>query len=109
MENFDFRKNYACPKRIYIEREAVERVETYKYPGVGFGSKLNTDQYTHDKIKRKKKKKKMSANCREGEGGRFGVSWGGGGTSPGHGVWGTRLKCQAGDVSTASSIPRGTF
>ena len=36
----DFRKNQRCPKPVYIKGEAVERVETYKYSGVVFDSKL---------------------------------------------------------------------
>ena len=38
---FDFRKNQRCPKPVYIKGEAVGRVETYKYLGVVFDSKLN--------------------------------------------------------------------
>ena len=37
----DFRKNQRCLKPVYIKGEAVERVETYKYLGVVFDSKLN--------------------------------------------------------------------
>ena len=37
----DFRKNQRCPKPVYMKGEAVERVETYKYLGVVFDSKLN--------------------------------------------------------------------
>ena len=37
----DFRKNQRCPKPVYIKGEAVERVDTYKYVGVVFDSKLN--------------------------------------------------------------------
>ena len=37
----DFRKNQRCPKLVYIKGEAVERVDTYKYLGVVFDSKLN--------------------------------------------------------------------
>ena len=37
----DFRKNQRCPKPVYIKGEAVERVDTYKYLGVVFDSKLN--------------------------------------------------------------------
>ena len=37
----DFRKNQRCPKPVYIKGEAVGRVETYKYLGVVFESKLN--------------------------------------------------------------------
>ena len=37
----DFRKNQRCPKLVYIKGEAVERVNTYKYLGVVFDSKLN--------------------------------------------------------------------
>ena len=37
----DFRKNQRCPKPVYIKGETVERVDTYKYLGVVFDSKLN--------------------------------------------------------------------
>ena len=37
----DFKKNQRCPKPVYIKGEAVERVDTYKYLGVVFDSKLN--------------------------------------------------------------------
>ena len=37
----DFRKNQRCPKPVYIKGEAAKRVETYKYLGVLFDSKLN--------------------------------------------------------------------
>ena len=37
----DFRKNQRCPKPVYIKGEAVESVDTYKYLGVVFDSKLN--------------------------------------------------------------------
>ena len=37
----DFRKNQRCHKPVYIKGEAVERVDTYKYLGVVFDSKLN--------------------------------------------------------------------
>ena len=37
----DFRKNQTFSKAVYIKEEAVERVETYKYVGVVFDSKLN--------------------------------------------------------------------
>ena len=36
----DFRKNQRCPKPVYIKGEAVERVDTYKYLGVVFDSKV---------------------------------------------------------------------
>ena len=36
----DFKKNQRCPKPVYIKREAVEKVDTYKYLGVVFDSKL---------------------------------------------------------------------
>ena len=36
----DFRKKQRCPKPVYIKTEAVERVETHKYFGVVFDSKL---------------------------------------------------------------------
>ena len=38
----DFRKNQRCPKPVYIKGEAVKRVDTYKYLGVVFDSKLNS-------------------------------------------------------------------
>ena len=37
----DLRKSQRCPKPVYIKGEAVERVDTYKYLGVVFDSKLN--------------------------------------------------------------------
>ena len=37
----DCRKNQRCSIPVYIKGEAVERVETYKYFGVVFDSKLN--------------------------------------------------------------------
>ena len=37
----DFRKNIRCPKPAYHKRESEERVETDKYLGVVFDSKLN--------------------------------------------------------------------
>ena len=37
----NLRKNQRCPKPVYIKGEAVERVETHKYLGVVFDSKLN--------------------------------------------------------------------
>ena len=37
----DFRKIQRCPKAVHIKGEAAERVETYKYLGVVFDSKLN--------------------------------------------------------------------
>ena len=40
----DFRKNQRCRKPVYIKGEAVERVETYKYLGVVFDSKLNWEE-----------------------------------------------------------------
>ena len=42
----DFRKIQRCPKPVYIKGEAVERVETYKYLGVVFDSKLNWQENT---------------------------------------------------------------
>ena len=41
-----FRKNQRCPKPVYIKGEAVERVDTYKYLGVIFDSKLNWKENT---------------------------------------------------------------
>ena len=37
----DFRKNKRCSKPVYIKGEAIERVETCKYLGLVFDSKLN--------------------------------------------------------------------
>ena len=37
----DLRKNQRCPRPVYIESQAMERVDTYKYLGVVFDSKLN--------------------------------------------------------------------
>ena len=37
----DFRNNQRCPKPVYIKREAVEGVETYKYLNAVFDCKLN--------------------------------------------------------------------
>ena len=54
----DFRKNQRCPKPVYIKGEAVERVDTYKYLGVVFDSKLNRKENINSVLKRKKKKKK---------------------------------------------------
>ena len=41
----DFRKNQRCPKPVYVKGEAVERVDTYKYLGVVFDSKLNWKEH----------------------------------------------------------------
>ena len=47
-----FRKNQTCPKTVYIKGEAVERVETYKYLGVVFGSKLHWKENINSVLKR---------------------------------------------------------
>ena len=49
----DFRKNQRCPKPVYIKGEAVERVDTYKYLGVVFDSKLNWKENMLKKVNSK--------------------------------------------------------
>ena len=48
----DFRKSQRCPKPVYLKGEAVERVETYKYLGVVFGSKLNWKENINSVLKK---------------------------------------------------------
>ena len=48
----DFRKNQRCLKPVYITGESVERVETYKYLGVVFDSKLNWKENINTVLKR---------------------------------------------------------
>ena len=48
----DFRKNQRCPKPVYIKREAVEKVDTYKYLGVVFDSKLNWKENINSVLKK---------------------------------------------------------
>ena len=48
----DFRKNKRCPKPVYIKGEAVERVETHKYLGVVFDSKLNWKEIIDSVLKK---------------------------------------------------------
>ena len=48
----DFRKNQRCPKPVYIKGEAVERVNTYKYLGVVFVSKLNWKENINTVLKK---------------------------------------------------------
>ena len=48
----DFRKNQRCPKPVYIKGEAVERVDTYKYLGVVFDSKLNWKENINSMLKK---------------------------------------------------------
>ena len=48
-----FRKNQRCPKQVYIKGEAVERVDTYKYLGVVFDSKLNWKENINSVLKKK--------------------------------------------------------
>ena len=47
----DFRKNQRCPKPVYIKGE-VDRVETYKYLGVVFDSKLNWKENINSVLKK---------------------------------------------------------
>ena len=49
---FDFRKNQRCPKPVYINGEAVERVDTYKHLGVVFDSKLNWKENINSVLKK---------------------------------------------------------
>ena len=49
----DFRKNQRCPKPVYIKGEAVERVDTCKYLGVFFDSKLNWKENMLKKVNSK--------------------------------------------------------
>ena len=46
-----FRKTHRCPKPVYIKGEAVERVDTYTYLGVGFDSKLNWKEKINSVLK----------------------------------------------------------
>ena len=48
----DFMKNQRCPKPVYIKGEAVERVDTYKYLGVVFDSKLNWKENINSVLKK---------------------------------------------------------
>ena len=48
----DFRKSQRCPKPVYLKGEAVERVETYKYFGVVFDSKLNWKENINSVLKK---------------------------------------------------------
>ncbi len=48
----DFRKNQRCSKPVYIKGEAVERVDTYKYLGVVFDSKLNWKENINSVLKK---------------------------------------------------------
>ena len=48
----DFRKNQRCPKPVYIKVEAVERVDTYKYLGVVFDSKLTWKENINSVLKK---------------------------------------------------------
>ena len=48
----DFRKNQKCPKPVYIKGEAVERVDTHKYLGVDFDSKLNWKENINSVLKK---------------------------------------------------------
>ena len=47
-----FRTNQRCPKPVYIKGEAVERVDTYKYLGVVFDSKLNWKENINSVLKK---------------------------------------------------------
>ena len=48
----DLKKNKICPKLVYIKGEAVERVDTYKYLGVVFDSKLNWKENINSVLKK---------------------------------------------------------
>ena len=48
----DFRKNQRCFKPVYIKGKTVERLETYKYLGVVFDSKLNCKQNINSVLKK---------------------------------------------------------
>ena len=48
----DFRKRQRCPKPVYIKGEAVERVDTCKYLGGGFDSKLNWKENINPVLKK---------------------------------------------------------
>ena len=48
----DFRKKQRCPKPVYIKGEAVESVDTYKYLGVVFDSKLNWKENINSVLKK---------------------------------------------------------
>ena len=48
----DFRKNQKCHKPVYIKGEALERVDTYKYLGVIFESKLNWKENINSVLKK---------------------------------------------------------
>ena len=48
----DFRKNQRCPKPMYTKGQAVERVDTYKYLGVVFDSKLNWKENINSVLKK---------------------------------------------------------
>ena len=47
-----FRMNQRCPKPVYITAEEVERVETYKYLGLVFDTKLNLKENINSVLKR---------------------------------------------------------
>ena len=49
---FFFRKNQRYSKPVYIKGEAVERVDTYKYLGVVFDSKLNWKENINSVLKK---------------------------------------------------------
>ena len=46
------RKNQRCPKQVYIEEEALKKVETYQYLGVVFDSKLNWEKNTNSVLQK---------------------------------------------------------
>ena len=52
----DFRKNKREPKPVFIKNEQVERVDTYKYLGLTFDSKLNWNDHVNTLVKK--------VNCR---------------------------------------------
>ena len=48
----DFRKNQRCPTPVYIKGKAVKRVDTCKYLGVVFDSKLNWKENINSVLKK---------------------------------------------------------
>ena len=48
----EFTKNQRCPKPVHIKGEAMERVDTYKYLGVVFDTKLNWKENINSVLKK---------------------------------------------------------
>ena len=69
--SIEFRKNQRCSKPVYIKGEAVERVETYKYLGVVFDSKLNWKESINLVLQKVNMRMYRLRKLRS-----FGVSWG---------------------------------